>query len=63
MGFDHGLNIMDKYVTWKAASYAMGSMLVASVLTFAWMQDTYASKEEVSEIKEILVKCLIEKRC
>lgn len=41
----------------------MGVLLAGVLSAFVYMQNTYASKDEVAEIKQILVKCLIEKKC
>ena len=52
-----------QYITWKAATYALAGLLLAFAGAFAWAETNYASAQDVQEIKGILVKCLIEKRC
>ena len=59
----HSPDIHGQYITWKAATYALAGLLLAAMAAFAWAETNYASAEDVKEIKGILVKCLIEKRC
>lgn len=49
--------------TWKNATYSLAGLLLAAVSYAAWAEHQYANSEDVKEIKQILVKCLIEKKC
>lgn len=49
--------------TWKNATYALAGILLAAISYAAWAQANYASVDDVKEVKEILVRCLIEKKC
>ena len=50
-------------VTWKNATYILAAACMAFIGHMAWAQEEYASNDDVTEIKGILVKCLIEKKC
>ena len=54
---------MNDCVTWKNAFFGLAALGMAFLGHLAWAETNYADAEDVKEIKGILVKCLIEKRC
>lgn len=54
---------LEHCVTWKNATYALVGLFMAAVSYAGWAHQQYANADDVKEVKEILVKCLIEKKC
>jgi hypothetical protein len=54
---------LDNAVTWKHAFFGLLAMTSVALTHAAWAETHYADADDVTEIKQILVKCLIEKKC
>jgi hypothetical protein len=57
------MTTLHECVTWKNATYILAGLMLSALSYIAWADTHYADANDVQEIKGILVKCLIEKKC
>lgn len=54
---------MERCITWKNAFFGLAALTTVFAGHVAWAETRYANADDVKEVKQILVKCLIEKKC